>query len=231
MINLSSNWKNYLFEFLSIFIGVTVAFALNKWNEDRKLYHAENKILVEIKNGLELDLLDLSDNIKGHKIGIKACTYFRDLINNEQVPTDSIEHYFHFLLRDYVSVQNKSGYESLKSKGLDLVSNDSLRLEIIALHDFHFEIIEKLEENYAAMQFFESYFHPINDLLADYLVFNESGQLIDIRRPIRLTKKEKNTLLHYFSRIEKNRSKYMLRYYITIEKKVKNLIQLIESEI
>ena len=50
---LSTNWKEYGFEFLSIFIAVLAAFALNNWNENRRDKHTEHKILTEISNGLE----------------------------------------------------------------------------------------------------------------------------------------------------------------------------------
>ena len=58
------NWHQYLFEFLSIFVGITLAFALNNWNEDRRDGLSETKILQEVKNGLQLDLHD----IKGQQI-------------------------------------------------------------------------------------------------------------------------------------------------------------------
>ena len=52
------NWKKYTFEFLSIFIAVSSAFALNNWNDNRRDRNAERKILEEIYNGLEKDLDD-----------------------------------------------------------------------------------------------------------------------------------------------------------------------------
>ena len=55
------NWKKYGFEFLSIFIAVTSAFALNNWNDNRQNQISEEKILKEIKNGIELDTLKLAE--------------------------------------------------------------------------------------------------------------------------------------------------------------------------
>lgn len=42
--------KKFGFEFLSIFIGVFAAFALDSWNETRKDKYVEIKILSEINN-------------------------------------------------------------------------------------------------------------------------------------------------------------------------------------
>lgn len=225
-----SKYKPYIFEFLSIFIGVTMAFALDKWNEDRKENRSEIKTLIEIRNGLEADTRDLEDNIKGHKRGIQSCFYFRSLLDNQPVATDSIPIHFIVLFRDFISIQNSSGYESLKSRGLDLIKNDSLRLEIIAIHDFYYEIIEKLEEQYSEMQFHENYFDPINTILAEFLEFDANGRLITIKQPITLSIQDKNRILSYLWKIEYNRQYTLKNYEITLEK-VKALIQHIDEEL
>ena len=227
---IKSSWKRYFFEFLSVFVGVTLAFALNKWNDDRKDNRSASKILMEIRNGLELDLQDLKLNQYGHTIGISSCNYFHQLISSQDIATDSIAVYYRSLLRDYVSIQDRSGYESLKSKGLEFIHNDSLRLKILTLYDYDYEIIEKLEENYSEMQFNENYFMPINDLIADYLVFDQNGEFINIKQPIKLSAIEKNKFFTYLWRIKSNRS-YMKKVYANTEKKVEELIKLIDKEI
>jgi hypothetical protein len=224
------NWKLYLFEFLSVFFGVTLAFALNKWNEDRKDIRSEIKILTEIRNGLKLDLYDFNENIDGHNLGIKACEYFRRVINNEEFDQDSFQIHYFILLRDFISVQNKTGYESLKSKGLELVRNDSLRHNIIALYDFHFEIIEKLEESYSENQFNENYYKPINDKLSRHFNFLENGEFGGLDTPVQLSEKERKNLMSYLLRIENNRS-FLLIYYNDVKQKIQDLIKQIDAEI
>ena len=219
-----------MIEFLSVFFGVTLAFALNTWNENRKDIQSETKILSEIRNGLQMDLFDFNDNINGHNLGIQACDYFRKVINNEPIVQDSFQRYYFLLLRDFISVQNKTGYESLKSKGLELIRNDSLRHNIISLYDFHFEIIEKLEETYSENQFNENYFEPINKLLSEHFIFNEKGRITGIENPIRLSEEDRKTLLSYFLRVEANR-KYLLKYYNAVKKMIETLIKQIEAEI
>jgi len=228
METIKNNWKNYLFEFLSIFIGVSLAFALSNWDENRRDALAETKILIEIKNGLQLDLQDVDQNIMGHKKGVETCNYFRKLIEGSNFNPDSAAFNYFYLLRDFISIQNKSGYESLKSRGLGLVKNDSLRLEIISLYDFYYEIIEKLEENYDEKQFNKNYYLEINNMLAEYMDFDEKGQLIRINHPKNLTKKERKKLLSYLWRIENNRE-YTLRYYDLMKEKLNHLIKSIDE--
>ncbi len=230
MRNNKFSWKKYFLEFISIFVGVSLAFSLSKWNENRTLATSETKTLLEIKNGLKLDLEDLRLNIFGHQSGIKACDNFRKLINNEELNHDSIPSYYFTLLRDFVSVQNKSGYESLKSQGLQIIQDDSLRLKIITTYDFYFEIMEKLEENYAQNQFNTNYYHAINNLLAKYMVFDDKGTLIDFKQPMKFTQEEKNLLLSYLWRIEKDRNFTILNYR-QMETQILELIDTIDRTI
>lgn len=225
-----SNWRRYFFEFISIFLGVSLAFALNKWNENNNRYESSQKTLLEIRNGLALDKIDFQSNRKGHEHGVYACHYFREYLKGEEVNKDSVVIYFHALLRDYISIQNRSGYESLKVKGLELVKDDSLRLQIISLYDYYYEIIEKIEEEYAENQFHENYFSSINNLLADYMVFDDHGKLIHFKPPQYLSSQSKNLLLSYLWMIEKNRS-FTKDNYVIVEAKVKQLIDHIDEAV
>ncbi len=226
----SLNWKKYFLELLSIFLAVTMAFALNKWNEDRKEARSEIKILKEISNGLKSDLVDLNENIGGHKMGVKSVEYFKKVVLQKEVSPDSAIPFYYYLLRDFVSIQNKSGYESLKSIGLDLITNDSLRLSIISVYDFHFEIIEKFEESYSELQFNNNYYHPINKILSPHMNFDDTGNLVSLALPLDLKEDEKQLLLSYLWRLSYNRQ-FVLAYYKSVIASTKKLQSQIEKEI
>ena len=112
-----TNWRKHGFEFLSIFIAVVQAFALNNWNENRKAAESENKILTEIPNGLKKDKLDNEQSIYGHEIAIEAFDFFQEAISGKIKDTsmDTLMSYYFALTRDYISAQNTAGYEALKS--------------------------------------------------------------------------------------------------------------------
>lgn len=223
-------WRQHAFDFLTVFTGITVAFLLNAWSENRKDSHTESKILTEIRNGLQLDTADIQVNIRGHNLGIEACDYFRKLLDNQPVEDSLANVSFFLLLRDFISIQNKSGYESLKSKGLELVSDDSLRLTIIAMYDFHFQVLEKLEENYTENQFYENYFHKINELLSPNMRYDQSGKLMAFTGPLKLTPAEKNRFLTYLDKIQFNRE-FIIEYYHTVNRAAVDLIQRINVEL
>ena len=224
------NWKKYTFEFFSIFIAVISAFALNNWNDNRRDALSENKILTEISNGLEKDLQDIMDNTGGHEAGIAACNFFRNLFNGTSTKTDSIAfHYFH-LTRDYITIQNIAGYETLKSKGLELIRNDSLRLRIISLYEYDYNTLRKFEEEYAEMQFHVSYFKEINSALTPHFQLDSNGTIIGLNFPLNITSDIRNQLLIYIWKIQTNRS-FLLYYYKEIEGKVNEVRAAIEKEI
>ena len=224
------NWKNYAFEFLSIFVAVISAFALNNWNENRRENQAETKILVEILNGLEKDLEDVRLNVLGHQMGINACRYFRKMFSNQKVQTDSLRPYYFSLTRDFVSVQNTSGYETLKSRGLELLKNDSLRTHIISLYEYDYSTLKKLEEEYHELQFQENYFQEINRFIAPKIDFDSLGEIAGLTQPLNLKEADKKVILSYLWKIESNR-KWLLQFYGQIEGKIQRLRKEIEDEL
>lgn len=226
----SQKWSKFLIEFISVFFAVVFAFALNKWNDNRKDNHSETKILSEISNGLTKDLDDIRLNIDGHKEGLVACKFWRNVINNTEFSQDSVLFNYLNLTRDFVSIQNKAGYETLKSKGLELIKNDSLRLEIISLYEYDFKTLQKLEETYSEMQFQNSYYKELNKIISPFLIFDNKGNIISLERPIKVNKIDKNTFLAYLWKIEINRN-FILYYYSEIEKKTRKLIMDIENEL
>lgn len=220
-------WRKYALEFLSIFIAVISAFALSNWNDNRKSNKSEEKILLEISNGLNRDLADFSSNMNGHRLSIRAIAVFRNLLNNKRIPQDSIAQYYILLFRDYPPIVNSSGYESLKSSGIKTVSNDSLRFQIVELYDYYYSIIKLLENDVQEMQSYQNYFNPINEMLSPFTQYNPAGELSSIRYPEGLSEEAKKKILSYLWRLEVNRRYKLKRYKLVIGEvnKVKDGIQ------
>ena len=223
------DWKKYSFEFLSIFIAVVAAFALNNWNDNRRDKNSESKILIEISNGLEKDLEDIRLNISGHKAGISACNYFRKIVTGNTTEPDSLMYNYFNLTRDFLSIQNVAGYETLKSKGLELIKNDSLRLKIISLYEYDFNTLRKLEEEYYELQFQENYFKEINQELAPNFVFDDNGNISGFDLPIKISENKKKELLLYLWKIQTNRV-FILQLYSGIENKINEVRKNINNQ-
>ncbi|MFV0305302.1 MAG: DUF6090 family protein, partial [Moheibacter sp.] len=217
--------------FLSIFIAVISAFALNNWNDNRKDRIAESKILTEISNGLKKDLEDVKGNKLGHEQGIKSVGFFKKLLTQkDSISKDSIILNYFCLTRDFFSVQNTSGYETLKSKGLELIDNDSLRSKIISLYESDYTILRKFEEEFYETQFQENYFQEINHILAPNFEFDASKSLKQINLPLKMSEKDEQIFLIDLWKIEINR-RQVLYFYSQVEEKINTINSEIEQEL
>ncbi len=191
---------------------LSLPFALNNWNDNRRDRIAENKILTEISIGLDKDLDDIALNMEEHKTGIYACNYFRKMSINHEVDQDSIFFHYFNLTRDFISVQNSAGYETLKSRGLELIQNDSLRQSIISLYEYDYNTLRKFEEEYTEMQFHENYFYEVNEILSPAFKLDSSGNLSGINLPLDLQEIDQKSLSISLWKIQLNRS-FILHFY------------------
>lgn len=217
----NQNWKKYAYEFLSIFFAVILAFSLNNWNDNRRERRAGNKILAEIHYGLSKDIDDVRENLTGHKAGLRSCAFWLAALSGGEVDLnrDSLNMHYFALTRDFIAIQNRSGYETLKSRGLELIENDSLRTEIVSIYEYDYEVIIKLEEEYEEAQFHKNYFQELNKLISPNLNFDERGQIIGMKQPIKLSQKELKLLNSYLWKIRSNRY-FIMFAYRDMEKKI-----------
>ncbi|OJJ15391.1 hypothetical protein BKI52_38910 [marine bacterium AO1-C] len=224
------NWRKYTWEFVSIFVAVVSAFALNNWNDHRVNRDSEQKILSEIKNSLKIDVHDFNINIYGNKMSLKVDSMFRGLLKGEDISQDSIATSYIILFRDYIPIINRSAYESLKANNLKTITNDSLRIQIIALYDYHYSIIEKLEYEVPEMKSYKNYFSRINTILHPFMEFDQAGNLVRFNNLDKVGADEKKEILSYLWRIRSNR-KFKLRKYDQIIAVMKKLEQRIAKEL
>lgn len=172
----------------------------------------EQSILAEIQKGLEKDVQDMELNIKGHRAGLNAAQGFLKTLQGDTVPSDSVMSHYFMLLRGFVSLQYVSGYEVLKSKGFEVVRNDSLRSAIVDLYVYNYQFLQKLEEEYDEMKFHREYRHDLEDVLATAMEFNEQGKYKSIKQPLQFTTQQRARVLLNLSMISVNRNFALVQY-------------------
>jgi len=161
--------------------------------------------LSEIYNGLERDSIDLDSDEKSIEYNIKAARYFRKIVDNIEVDNDSLASYYFFLTRDFITIQNTSGYETLKSIGLETIEVDSLRKSIIDLYEVNYKIHRKFTEEYDENKYMQSYFEKINNSISPHFIYDRVGNIIGIKQPINLSEKQGNIIKSYLWKIVVNR--------------------------
>lgn len=143
-----------LVEVAVITIGIVLAYQLNTMREADKTLEAERKVLNEIKSNLELDLIDLEGNISAHQ---NALTLIDSIKGWDGPYQDQIGDIFFRIFRDYLFLPQTSAFETLKSKGVDLIVNDSIRINTQRLYDFYYQILIKYESEYTANQLYDDF--------------------------------------------------------------------------
>ena len=111
-----------------------------------------------------------------------------------------------------------------------MIKNDSLRLKIISLYEFDYQILRKLEEEYYEMQFHKNYFKEINKSILPNFNFDENNMISGVNLPLKMPIEEKKILLMYLSKIQGNRN-FIMNYYTQIEEKIIEVQKNINQEI
>ena len=131
-----------------VVIGILIALQVNNWNEDRKLKNEEVNILNELYHAISSDLESLNG-----KSGLleRKLSYLklikRELANENGMENDSMKTTFSMALQTVQFTSKAGPYEVLKSNGFELVSNDSLRAQIIDLYDRTYKFVELGQSN------------------------------------------------------------------------------------
>ena len=127
-------------EIILVVIGILIALQINNWNENRKERKVEKVILTDIKKDLIQTKLNLMKNVSYHKKQIKTYNEILHNLETTKIYNDSLALKFGELIfwpSPYLTI---ASYENLKlDKGIDIILNDSLKIQIINLHEKTFK--------------------------------------------------------------------------------------------
>jgi hypothetical protein len=190
-------------EITLVVIGILIALSINNWNEARIQQQKEIVNLVELKKGLENDLITefIPGIDKYNFVGNAAKNVLNIYNNSETFPDDSLSKYFRTsVLGEWNFIFNVATYENLKSTGIDIISNDSLRTKISSLYSNEYpELIARGErvlryyEN-ELRPFLQNNFNLYDSMLSKDEVENLRGN-IQISNRIRSLYSQRNLLL------------------------------------
>lgn len=134
-----SRYLKYAFgEIILVVIGILIALQISNWNENRKQNIYEVKMLDEIKTALKNDKVHMESMSQRLNEPIEAANMFIDMIYNKQSYNDTLYKYLAMLRTGMVYQYNPGPYQAIKYSGLDKISNDSLRNNLIRFYDFEF---------------------------------------------------------------------------------------------
>ena len=135
LTTLSQKWPEYTLEILVITIGILGAFALNNWNEGRKVRDSEVVILRNLKQELTKNKVDLENIVDQHKRSndclMEILNYFEK--DYSSISTHKLDSLF-VMAQTFFSFEPINGYmRSIISSGkLDNLQNEQLKSMITA---------------------------------------------------------------------------------------------------
>ena len=140
-----NKFTTYLFyaigEIILVVIGILIAVSLNNLNEKRKLVQTELKMLYEINENLKECQLEIEGVLKNNSSSVNSYYLLLDHFERRLPNQDTLNRYFADLSGWSSPYLTFTAYESLKQKGVDLISNDSLRLKITQIYENHFNYL------------------------------------------------------------------------------------------
>ena len=128
------NWRRAFAEVALIFVGITLALLFDNWNEDRKERELELQLLSEVRDDLLETRVDLETDIRNSE---RRLATWRDLAAAllDDAPLDvRWSSRLRGTMGASVLVAKTSGYRSLTSQGLGIVSAPKVRK---AITDFY----------------------------------------------------------------------------------------------
>tara|TARA_R110001606_G_C15203220_1_gene631954 strand:+ start:103 stop:837 length:735 start_codon:yes stop_codon:yes gene_type:complete len=221
-------FKYAIGEIVLVVIGILIALQINNWNEREKARTFELKMLTEVKEALISDLKHSDRMIKRVNITKNACYNILEKVYDNIEYKDSLREEVSDLITGIQYQQTLGPYEAIKSVGLDKISSDSLRSELIAFYDFNYprqkELVLWFDNTYDAN------FKRINDFKEQPEVVKMENDSLSIRMKFNSSIFQNPEFLEYLSSVElwSRNTEGILKY---IRPEMKRLIKEIELEI
>ncbi|MEL7118043.1 MAG: hypothetical protein AAFO07_01335 [Bacteroidota bacterium] len=142
----SNKVPKYLFyalgEILLVVIGILIALYINNLNEERKERQFEKKILLEFKASLESDLTyHINNRInRGERI-VKSADILAEYFDGKISYHDSLGEHFWIMNWIMIFEPKTTPFETLKAKGIDIISNERLKQSLLSIYDYSYPSI------------------------------------------------------------------------------------------
>ena len=150
-------------EIILVVIGILIALQVNNWNDRLKERSVEIKILQEILSNLEHDLVEIRSDIKTMDSVNKASKDINRFMKTDSIPSETFYYDVAKLRVNPHFDPNKSGYNLLVSKGVEIILNDTLRGSLSLLYESLYSYYYRYEEERTQFKLQE-----INPLLLKY---------------------------------------------------------------
>lgn len=176
-------------EIVLVVIGILIALSINNWNQERHLKIKERKLLVEIESNLAANAKTIKGTIERENKYRNEIGVLMDHFKMKKPFNDTIGRQIQIaIFMEKIQFTN-SAYESLKTTGLDIISNDSIRTQVTQLFSNRFPYVEMwirdagMSISNSLNPVFDNYFEAADDssrIPSDYQGALDDKELINI---------------------------------------------------
>ena len=133
-------------EIVLIVIGILLALHLDNINADKQAREIETEMLREIKSNLAVNIVILERTLSTESEYLHYNEMILDYLDNRKPYDKELDSAFSVYFWTISTNPVTGGYEFLKSKGIDLITNDSLRNMISFIFENEFSILKNENE-------------------------------------------------------------------------------------
>lgn len=144
MENRTSKYFKYAIgEIILVVIGILIALQINNWNENRKLNASELILLKDISKNLKSCLTELESTLKFNQLTFNRNKLILNHLDNKLPYSKKLDSAFVTLVNWSSPYFTFTAYETLKSKGIDIIKNDSIKQGIIEIYESDYAYLVK----------------------------------------------------------------------------------------
>jgi hypothetical protein len=133
-------------EIVLIVAGILIAFYLDNINAEKQAKKIETELLSELKSNLVSNIKILERTLESESQYLSYNEMILDYLDNRKPYNRELEKAFGVYFWTVTTNPVKGGYEFLKSKGIDLITDDSLRNRISYIFENEFSILKNENE-------------------------------------------------------------------------------------
>jgi len=129
-------FKYAIGEIILVVIGILIALQINNWNQEQKLKAEETKMLRNFKSSVVRDSLNIQSYIETFNSVNESIHILLDHMERDLQYHDSLNWHFTSSTQLWTPRIDQEVFSSLSSSDLNIISNDSLKKEIISYYSF-----------------------------------------------------------------------------------------------
>ncbi|TYA57477.1 DUF6090 family protein [Formosa maritima] len=238
-----NNFRKYLIyavgEIILVVIGILIALQINNWNEKEKLKAEEIKFLKNFKESLNTDIEFNKFRFDKYALTKESVSILINHMEQDLPYQDSLKYHFGRITQSWKPKINTEVFEALKSKDVNLISNDNLRDKLIGYYSWSSSVLDAQINTYvqriedASSTIFNSRFNALwNGNYQKYQVTENFDDLKLEMIPNNYNELKKDKVFMYFLGSLKNQFYWDIEVVQKeINPKINDLISSIDSEL